>query len=68
MTETAQIHGSQLHLGEFIYIINEYGKFRRKIIWLNTYYFEWNGGGSCIDQLELNTDVKSKIKFILKEE
>ena len=68
MTETAQIHGYHLHLGEFIYVINQYGKFLRKINWLNTYYFEWNSGWANIDELELNTDKKSKVKFILKEE
>lgn len=68
MTETAQIHGSQLHLGEFIYVINRYGRFLRKITWLNTYYFEWNSGYGSINELELNTDQKSNVKFLLKEE
>ena len=68
MTETAKIHGHHLYLGEFIYVINQYGKFLKKINWLNTYYFEWNGGWANIDELELNADKKSKVKFILKEE
>lgn len=67
MRETAEIHGYNLKLGEFIYVINDYGKFLRKIKWLNTYHFEWNCGWANIDQLELNTDTKSKVKFILKE-
>lgn len=68
MTETAEIHGHHLKLGEFIYVINEYGKFLRKIEWIGPYQIEWCYGWANIDQLELNTDKKSKVKFILKEE
>lgn len=53
--------------GDYFYYINEYGKFLRKVSWSNDYYFEWNGGWATIEELIPNDDIKSKVKFILKE-
>lgn len=62
-----EIHGHNLKTGDYIYITNKYGKFLRKIEWISLYQIEWCYGWANIDQLELNTDKKSKVKFILKE-
>lgn len=55
----------ELKLGDHIYIHNEYGKFLKKVIWKNEYYFEWNSGWSMIENLVINKNKKSKVKFIL---
>ena len=68
MTETAQIQGHHLRLGEFIYVINKHRKSLRKIQWISQHQIEWDNGWANIDELELNTDKKSKVKFILKVE
>ena len=68
MTKTAQIHGYNLRLGEFIYVINKHRKSLRKIQWISQHQIEWDNGWANIDELELNTDKKSKVKFILKVE
>jgi hypothetical protein len=52
-----------LKINDYIYIVNEYGKFLRKIIWKNEYYIEWNGGYAEISQLKENNN--SKVKYIL---
>jgi hypothetical protein len=56
-----------MKLNDYIYVVNEYGKFLRKVIWKNEYYFEWNSGWATIEQLTPNEDNKSKVKFILYE-
>ena len=67
MTKTASINGVELCIGQFIYIVNQYGKHLRKVNWLGNNLFEWHIGFAEIEQLELNTDKKSKVKFILKQ-
>ena len=58
----------ELKIGDYIYIINEYGKKHlRKVTWINQYFFEWNSGWESIDELKSNPDNKSKVKYILYE-
>jgi len=54
-----------MELNDYIYIVNEYGKFLRKIVWKGKYKFEWNSGWANVNQLSSNPNKKSKIKFIL---
>jgi len=56
-----------INLNDYIYIVNEYGKFLRKVIWKGEHYFEWNSGYAYIDELKPNENKKSKVKFILNE-
>ena len=56
-----------MELNDYIYIVNSYGKFLRKIVWKGKNKFEWNSGWAKINQLVPNEDKKSKVKFILKQ-
>ena len=56
-----------MELNDYIYVVNSYGKFLRKITWKGKNKFEWNSGWAKIDQLVPNEDKKSKVKFILKQ-
>jgi hypothetical protein len=56
-----------MEINDYIYVVNEYGKFLRKVTWKNEYYFEWKYGWATIEQLIPNEDKKSKVKFILNE-
>lgn len=56
-----------MELNDYIYVVNEYGKFLRKIVWKGKNKFEWNSGWAKIDQLVPNEDKKSKVKFILNQ-
>jgi hypothetical protein len=56
-----------IEIGLFFYHINDYGKFLRKILWKNEYYFEWNGGWAEIEKLIPNNNKKSNVKFILND-
>jgi hypothetical protein len=60
------IHNVCLKKGSFIYVINEYGKFLKKITYITPYVFEWSFGWGNIQQLERNKDTKSKVKLIFK--
>ena len=57
--------GIYLEFGECIYVLNEYGKFLKKINWVSDYNFEWRGGWANIDQLKINPNKKSNVRFIL---
>lgn len=48
-----------MEINDYIYVVNEYGKFLRKI--------EWNSGWATIDELIPNEDKESKVKFILNQ-
>ena len=54
-----------MELNDYIYVVNEYGKFARKVTWKGKNKFEWNSGWAKVSQLSSNPDKKSKIKFIL---
>lgn len=54
-----------LKINTRIYVINNYGKFLRKIKHLQNGCFEYNCGYARIDQIETNPDSKSKVKFIV---
>jgi len=56
-----------MKVNDYIYIVNEYGKFLRKIVWKGKYKFEWNSGWATIDELIPNEDKESKVKFILNQ-
>lgn len=56
-----------MEINDYIYVVNEYGKFLRKVIWKNEYFFEWNSGWASVDELIPNEDKKSKVKFILNQ-
>lgn len=56
-----------MEINSYIYVVNEYGKFLRKIVWKGKYKFEWNSGWATIDELIPNEDKESKVKFILNQ-
>lgn len=56
-----------LQLGHYFYYVNQYGKFLRKVTFKNEYFFEWNAGYAEINELKINKDKKSKVKFILTD-
>lgn len=56
-----------MKLNDYIYVVNEYGKFLRKIVWKGKNKFEWNSGWATIDELTPNEDKESKVKFILNQ-
>ena len=56
-----------MELNDYIYVVNSYGKFLRKIVWKGKNNFEWKSGWAKIDQLVPNEDKKSKVKFILNQ-
>lgn len=56
-----------MEINDYIYVVNEYGKFLRKIVWKGKNKFEWNSGWANVSQLSSNPDKKSKIKFILNQ-
>lgn len=69
VTSTVQIfEGICLHLGERFYLIKENKKFLRKVTWVSDYNFEWRYGWANIDQLKLNPNKKSNVRFILEYE
>jgi len=55
------------NLGDYFYYVNQYGKFIRKVTFKNDYFFEWKDGYAEINQLTINEDKKSKVKFILTD-
>jgi hypothetical protein len=57
----------ELNLGDYFYYINQYGKFIRKVTFKNEYFFEWNAGFAEVNQLKINQNKKSKVKFILTD-
>ena len=57
----------ELKVGTYFYYINQYGKFLRKVTFKNEYFFEWNSGFAEINELIINKDKKSKVKFILTD-
>ena len=57
----------ELNLGDYFYYVNQYGKFLRKVTFKNEYFFEWNAGYTEINELKINKDKKSKVKFILTD-
>jgi len=57
----------ELNLGDYFYYVNQYGKFIRKVTFKNDYFFEWNAGFAEVNQLTINKDKKSKVKFILTD-
>ena len=57
----------ELNLGDYFYYVNQYGKFLRKVTFKNEYFFEWNSGYTEINELKINKDKKSKVKFILTD-
>jgi hypothetical protein len=69
VTSTVQIfEGICLHLGERFYLISGNKKFLRKVTWVSDYNFEWRDGWANIDQLKLNPNKKSNVRFILEYE
>jgi hypothetical protein len=56
-----------MEINDYIYVVNEYGKFLRKIVWKGKHKFEWNSGWATIDELIPNEDKESKVKFILNQ-
>lgn len=56
----------EINLGDYFYYVNDYGKFIRKVKFKKEKYFEWKSGYAKINQLTINQDKKSKVKFILK--
>ena len=66
VTSTVQIfEGICLHLGERFYLINGNKKFLKKVTCVSDYNFEWRDGWGNIDQLKLNPNKKSNVRFIL---
>jgi hypothetical protein len=57
----------ELNLGDYFYYVNQYGKFIRKVTFKNEYFFEWKSGYAKNDQLVINKNKKSKVKFILTD-
>lgn len=57
----------ELNLGDYFYYVNQYGKFIRKVTFKNEYFFEWNAGFAEVNQLKINQNKKSKVKFILTD-
>lgn len=57
-----------IKVGDKIYVITERGKFLRTIGWVGNTKVEWKWGWANIQQLELNPDKKSRVKFIVKQE
>ena len=57
----------ELNLGNYFYYVNQYGKFLYKVKYKSEQYFEWKSGYAKINQLTINEDKKSKVKFILTD-
>lgn len=55
----------QLKIGDYIYVEGYYGKLLRKVVWKNEYYFEWSCGWASVEELKINKNKTSKVKFIL---
>lgn len=51
--------------GDYFYLVNQYGKFLKKISWIKNQSFEWKNGFSKIESLIPNNNKKSKVKFQL---
>ena len=57
----------ELNLGDYFYYVNQYGKFIRKVTFKSEFFFEWKSGYAKNNQLVINEDKKSKVKFILTD-
>ena len=52
-----------IKVGDRLYVINEYGKFLRTIGWIGATKVEWKWGWTNIEQIQLNPDKNSRVKF-----
>ena len=52
-----------IKVGDRLYVINEYGKFLRTIGWVGATKVEWKWGWTNIEQIQLNPDKNSRVKF-----
>jgi hypothetical protein len=51
--------------GDFIYVVNSYGKFLRRLSWVGESNVEWKFGWCRLDQLVKNPDESSKVRLII---
>ena len=54
---------TNIKVGDRLYVINEYGKFLRTIGWVGATKVEWKWGWTNIEQIQLNPDKNSRVKF-----
>jgi hypothetical protein len=54
---------TNIKVGDRLYVINEYGKFLRTIGWIGATKVEWKWGWTNIEQIQLNPDKNSRVKF-----
>ena len=52
-----------IKVGDRLYVINEYGKFLRTVGWIGATKVEWKWGWTNIEQIQLNPDKNSRVKF-----
>ena len=66
LTETLISENNYLHLGEWIYLIHQdKTRQKKKINFIGNGNFEFNGGWANVENLNLNKNVKSSIKYEL---
>jgi len=54
---------TNIKVGDRLYVINEYGKFLRTRGWIGATKVEWKWGWTNIEQIQLNPDKNSRVKF-----
>jgi hypothetical protein len=54
---------TNIKVGDRLYVINEYGKFLRTVGWIGATKVEWKWGWTNIEQIQLNPDKNSRVKF-----
>ena len=52
-----------IKVGDRLYVFNKYGRFLRTIGWVGEHKVEWKWGWTNIEQIQLNPDKNSRVKF-----
>jgi hypothetical protein len=55
-----------IYKGDKLYLDTEYGLMLRKIVWIGANFVEWRYGYCSLDELKINDNKKSKVKYIVK--
>jgi hypothetical protein len=55
-------------LGDSFYLITGGKKYRREITYLSADIFEWDCGWARVADMVINTDTKSKVKYVLDQD
>lgn len=54
-----------IQVGDRLYVHNGFGKFLRTIGWVGENKFEWKWGWASRDEVILNPDTGSRVKYIV---